>query len=831
VKNQRLSVGSEANALFNGVLLVVTALLCAFLMMVFEKGPEEGLVEGQVASRNIRTHMDLSIPDAGATEDRRLEAENSVNPVYAYDAMSPVETVSRVTTAFENARAQIASAADGVISEGDDSVEPELLDQVASEFVAESQLTISPVEMAHLVSSGFPDHIQQSTVALYNQFSEGYIVLDSANLPRGGPISVRVVDASRLGENTVERENQLEDLSGIRSETSVRREIAAAMFDDQIETVDDPVSKRVVGHLAQSMVRGNFSYDLVETRRRQSEASAAVASVSVLIKEGVIVVRDGEVVNAEQARALELLRLSSAQRNPVLGFLALFGLVILVLGTFTSFARKLIRKFCPNPRDIVALAALLIFALVMARLGVELGMVTSSDRGVDLSNMAYFVPIAGVVLLVRILVNSETALIFSVVVSIFASLIFGAGVLVGTFFVFTGLVATSVIGPDSDRRAIIRAGVITGLTGALFVALSGAIESQMGGVAVGGGGVNFTSVGFAFVGGLAAGFLVLAMLPLFEMVGFVTNLQLLELANLSHPLLSNLLMRAPGSYHHSVMVGTLAEAAAKVVGCNSLLCRVASYYHDIGKAVSPHYFVENQRNGHSPHHSLPPETSAKVIIDHVKNGGEVAKRHKLPQPIIDNIYMHHGTGLLYFFYNQAKLENPNVKEEDFRYPGPKPNTREAGVIQLADKVEAACRSIKDPTPDKVAAMIEKIFSSTLADGQLEECPLTLKDLYAVADKFQEVVLAIHHQRIEYPETRSLSSGDLEKLQEGQDSSASKDEHVITLDLPPREAAELRARAMAENGETSSDSEGASDYESVDALPRERAFKSTPRKRR
>jgi putative nucleotidyltransferase with HDIG domain len=279
------------------------------------------------------------------------------------------------------------------------------------------------------------------------------------------------------------------------------------------------------------------------------------------------------------------------------------------------------------------------------------------------------------------------------------------------------------------------------------------------------------------------------------------------------------------------MVGTLAEAAAKVVGCNSLLCRVASYYHDIGKAVTPQYFVENQRNGHSPHHSLPPETSAKVIIDHVKNGGEVAKRHKLPQPVIDNIYMHHGTGLLYFFYNQAKLENPDVKEEDFRYPGPKPNTREAGVIQLADKVEAACRSIKEPTPERVAAMIEKIFSSTLADGQLEECPLTLKDLYAVADKFQEVVLAIHHQRIEYPETRSISSGDLAKLQEDHVGDSEKDEHVITLDLPPREAAELRAKATSDEASARELSSNVSDYESVEALPRDRAFRANPRKRR
>jgi putative nucleotidyltransferase with HDIG domain len=319
---------------------------------------------------------------------------------------------------------------------------------------------------------------------------------------------------------------------------------------------------------------------------------------------------------------------------------------------------------------------------------------------------------------------------------------------------------------------------------------------------------------FSVVGGLLSAFLVLALLPLFELAGFVTDLQLLELSNLSHPLLSNLLMRAPGSYHHSVMVGTLAEAGAKEVGCNPLLCRVAAYFHDIGKAVSPQYFVENQRSGENPHDRLSPEMSARVIIDHVRNGGEIAKRHKLPQPIVDNIYMHHGTGLLYFFYQQAKAVDPNVDPAQFRYPGPKPNTREAGIVQLADKVEAACRSIKEPTPDRIRKMIQRIISSTLSDGQLEDCPLTLQDLYKIAAKFEEVILAIHHQRIEYPETADVSSGTdsggqsvTEVKRAGND-----DVGVITLDLPPREADEIRAGAIPFRMETGGD------YESAEALP-------------
>jgi membrane-associated HD superfamily phosphohydrolase len=229
--------------------------------------------------------------------------------------------------------------------------------------------------------------------------------------------------------------------------------------------------------------------------------------------------------------------------------------------------------------------------------------------------------------------------------------------------------------------------------------------------------------------------------------------------------------------------------------------------------VSPQYFVENQRSGDNAHDRLSPEMSARVIIDHVRNGGEIAKRHKLPKPIVDNIYMHHGTGLLYFFYQKAKSVDPNVDPALFRYPGPKPNTREAGIVQLADKVEAACRSIKEPTPDRIRKMIQRIISSTLSDGQLEECPLTLQDLYKIAAKFEEVVLAIHHQRIEYPETADVSSEVQGSVADpGIARAANDDAGVITLDLPPREAEGVRAGAipfrMAPGG----------DYESAEALP-------------
>jgi putative nucleotidyltransferase with HDIG domain len=233
----------------------------------------------------------------------------------------------------------------------------------------------------------------------------------------------------------------------------------------------------------------------------------------------------------------------------------------------------------------------------------------------------------------------------------------------------------------------------------------------------------------------------------------------MELANLNHPLLRQLMLRAPGSYHHSVIVGTLAEAGAAAIGANSLLAKVASYFHDIGKAPKPQYFVENQKGGINKHMALDPFTSAHVIISHVVDGGRMAKEHALPQPIIDNIYMHHGTGILQYFYAAAcsQVGDPStIDEAAFRYPGPKPNTREAGVIMLADKVEAATRTLKVPDEHNIRTMIGRIVQSVITDGQLSECPLTFEEIDKISETFVAVLVGIYHQRIEYPQTADLS---------------------------------------------------------------------------
>jgi hypothetical protein len=235
-----------------------------------------------------------------------------------------------------------------------------------------------------------------------------------------------------------------------------------------------------------------------------------------------------------------------------------------------------------------------------------------------------------------------------------------------------------------------------------------------------------------------------------------TTFTLLDLSNLDNPLLRHMVLTVPGTYHHSIMVGTLAEAAAEAIGANGLLCRVGAYYHDIGKVRHPAYFIENQPDAADRHERLAPSLSRTIVMSHVKEGIELARAFGLPEALVDMIPQHHGTRLVSFFFQRAKEtadpEIQAVKEEDYRYPGPRPQTREAAILMLADTVEAATRTLSDPTPARIRGVIQKVINSIFVDGQLDECDLTLRDLHLIANSFVRILTGIFHQRVEYPDT-------------------------------------------------------------------------------
>lgn len=795
-----------------GCILFVLSLVSALLLLDLPGSPVENLKIGEVSPKDFRAPTAFEFEDIDSTQNLREAAAQAQPPVYAFDPNVGPEASARLSSAFRTGREHYAAALVDARGNGKRELSEDTVRAIEREFIDTTGLNLAPEALSAISAVGFPKGVEESALRLMDEVFSHHIIADRSLLPP----TIRPIAVIQFGGTTAE-EQVLKSYESIWTTERARQEIRDAAT-EIADLTDDPWMAAAAA-VARAAMRPNFSHDISLTRFRRQEASREVAPAILSVARGTSILREGDVVRAQQARMLEALRNIQQDQDISRIFGGLFLLCLVFYGVITRFASRFIRKFTFENRELVSLAILMTLGLALTRFTVDLSATATSRGGVDLSpEMAwYLVPIAGLALLVRILMNSETALVFAVSVSCLCGFLMDGQVLYTTYFVVSSVTAASVIGMDRNRRSILHAGVKTGLVNALFVVLvwlaqtqglddAGATEALLRPV--------WGSL-FALASGFLSAFLVLALLPLFELGGFVTDLQLMELANLNHPLLRNLLLRAPGSYHHSVMVGSLSEAAAEAIGCNALLARVASYFHDIGKAVTPQYFVENYRGSANSHERLSPNQSARIIIDHVRNGGAIAKRYKLPQPIIDNIYMHHGTGLLYYFYRKAQETRPDVNIMDFRYPGPRPNTREAGIIHLADKVEAACRSIREPTPERIAAMIQKIVNSTLADGQLEECPLTLQDLYIIAETFQESILAIHHQRIEYPDTQEISSPTPMPAPEPTPQTPGS-ETVITLDLPPREGEEIR-NEIAGRAEERASSEPV-DYESADVLP-------------
>lgn len=369
----------------------------------------------------------------------------------------------------------------------------------------------------------------------------------------------------------------------------------------------------------------------------------------------------------------------------------------------------------------------------------------------------YYVPVAGFTMLAMLLLNDlQLAFLMAFVSSLMTSLILGGGFEMMIIFFLGSLMGAYTIKEARARSRLVTAGVyvmaINVVTMLLIYPDYNLIFDQV---------FAKQNIYPLIANGFISALLVSATYYLFErMFGVVTNFTLLELSDFNQPLLRRMILEAPGTYHHSLVVSNLAEAAADAVGAHALLTRVGAYYHDIGKMVKPEYFTENQMMGPNKHDGIEPTMSRLVILNHVKEGIELAKKNKLPQAIIDFIPQHHGTGLMYYFYQKSIEEagsGEQISEESFRYPGPKPQTREAAILLLADSVEGATRALDEHSPNSIEETVNKIINNKFIDGQLDDCDLTLKEIENISTTFSRILSAMYHGRIKYPEMKGGSA--------------------------------------------------------------------------
>jgi len=436
----------------------------------------------------------------------------------------------------------------------------------------------------------------------------------------------------------------------------------------------------------------------------------------------------------------------------VVGMTLLAGVLLLVmhrawLGSAAPIGRSV------GLKEVVFLALVLAVMLALAR-GYQLfaGALVEDWPGVNPLALAFGTPLAAGPLLVALFLGAPAGMLMALCLGVLTGFMWSQPLGVFCFYLVTGVMAAHCAQGGRTRLSLISAGIMASAAGALALLGLALLRGW------------FFSLDFVLalaavgVGGPLAGMLTAGAAPLVEMAfGYNTDARLMELASLDHPALQELMLRAPGTYHHSLVVGSLVEAAAREIGANHLLARVAALYHDIGKIKKPAYFIENQRLGPNRHEKLAPSMSALILISHVKEGVEIARRHRLGQPIIDIMAQHHGSRLIHFFYNKAvecrrASGQSEPAQENFRYPGPRPQTREAGLVMLADTVEAAARSLENPTPSRIQGLVQSQINKVFAEGQLDECELTLKDLHKIAKSFNNILNGIFHHRVEYPES-------------------------------------------------------------------------------
>ncbi|WP_313125759.1 HD family phosphohydrolase [Proteiniclasticum ruminis] len=493
-------------------------------------------------------------------------------------------------------------------------------------------------------------------------------------------------------------------------------------------------AKNAIKQFVVTLVKPNYFYDEEATARLKEEAENSITPV--LIKKNQTIVKEGDPVNANQLEILsELGYLSESGFNA----LPYSGLVVAVLSIHLIIVFYLMRFYKVIYEDTKKIA--LIFLLMNLALALARVMVIISP---------FIVPYTFLPMLLTILVKKRVGQSLALYSAVFLSIVTGFNVQVLLLLMLTSILSVIFINKVEERNDILKSSFyISVVTFVVSLSLGFLLSNSVTD--------SIRNSLFAASGVILSGILVIGFLPLIENTfNVVTEIKLLELANPNHPLLKRLQMEAPGTYHHSIMVGNLAEAAAEELHANSILLRVAAYYHDIGKLSRPQFFKENQIGSKNPHDEISPNLSTLIIINHVKIGLEMAEKAKLPQEIKDLIAQHHGTTLVKYFYLTMKnnAEDPDsVKEEDYRYPGPKPKTREAGIMMLADSVEAAVRSISDPTQGKVEAMVYKIFKDKLEDGQLDECDITFSDVSKIRKNFLKTFGSIYHERIEYPEDK------------------------------------------------------------------------------
>ncbi len=660
----------------------------------------------QIADQDIRSP--LTVENRAETEERQSEAINAIGPVYELKREYAQNQVIKVNDIFD------------------------LVNQVRSADLEEER------EVEQPVSEGNP--LEEQLVLVQEEISDG----TSNDLSEE---TLRTLLEATDTQLQIAREATTNAVFEIMSNQVTIRDLAEAKGEVSnqiaISTVSNRLSEAMI-ELAQFAIIPNYIYDANATERLRQEAAESVEPV--LIREGQLLVKEGEIINHDVYEQLRLVGLLDDTINifPYLG-LALF--VLLVMGMLAYYLNETKTTVQKNNSHLLMFTLIFMVTIVLMK-------ITSFLEALDVQGIGFVVPVSIGAMLITLLIHTRLALFTSIMFAVIGSVLFSDATsgtfnfTYGFYMLFSSFAGAYFLSQSNRISRILLAGLFVSSINVIAVISLLFMKTVQGDwFEIG------MHVGFAFLSGFIAAVLTIGLLPFFEAgFGILSTTKLIELSNPNHPLLRKILVEAPGTYHHSVVVGNLAEAACETIGENGLLARVGAYYHDLGKTKRPHFFIENQMKMENPHDKISPQLSTTIIISHPYDGADLLREYKMPKEIIDIAEQHHGTSLLKYFYHKANQDaDHSIPESQFRYPGPRAQSKVSAIVGIADSVEAAVRTIQKPTPDKIGTLVRKIIRDKLEDGQFDESDLTLRELDQIAVSVCETLKGTFHQRIEYPE--------------------------------------------------------------------------------
>lgn len=666
-----------------------------------------------VAEQTIRSP--ITVEDKQSTEKKRKEALDQVKDVYILKKEYTQNRVDLITSIFDSVSEVQVEVADEMNQKQKESVSNGGTVKDSAPSISD-QLTRLKGKLTENVTKEISDPV---FIALLQSSKDELSISKDLAIT-----AINNVMNSRISADNVE--NTKKRLEEELKYTSLNSSLKNATIE-----------------LGRYAIIQNEFYDPNATEEMRQLAIEGVEPVKIL--QGQILVEEGQLISRDIYRQLDLVGLL-AHNSSLKPFLGLALILVVLLGGLYYFFHIL------NFKQEMKQTYVLIVSIILI-LSISIMKILSLFLQLNFSDIGYIFPSAMGSMLIKMLINERMAVAFSVILAICGSIIFNEGitgtmqVTVSIYMVISGLASVLFLSKHNNRTKILQAGLLVTVVNILVIlSLMFLRNGQYSGIEYG------FYLGAALISGIGSAVLTIGLLPFFEAgFGILSTMKLIELSNPNHPLLRKILTNAPGTYHHSVMVANLAETACEAIGANGLLARVGCYYHDIGKTKRPQFFIENQMNIQNPHDRIPAQTSKNIIFSHVIDGAEMLRRKKMPKEIIDIAEQHHGTTLLQFFYHKATQSGIETNEADYRYPGPKAQTKEAAVIGIADSVEAAVRSMVHPTHEQIESIVRKIIADRLQDDQFSECDITLKELETVAQALYDTLRGIFHSRIEYPE--------------------------------------------------------------------------------